>query len=143
MPWWSWIVVGVLLLGAELLFVDAQFYLVFLGVAALIVGGLDLGGVDLPGWQQWLLFSALSIATMITFRKRLYGLMRPPIADVPIGPAGDSVTLPTSLAPGARCRVDYRGTQWDAQNESELTLEVGSSAKILRVDGLTLKIARA
>ena len=32
MIWWQWIVLGVLLLGAEMLF-DAEFFLVFLGVA--------------------------------------------------------------------------------------------------------------
>ena len=33
MPWWGWIVVGAVLLGAELLLIDAEFYFVFLGVA--------------------------------------------------------------------------------------------------------------
>ena len=33
MQWWGWIAVGVILLGAELAFVDAQFYLVFIGGA--------------------------------------------------------------------------------------------------------------
>ena len=38
MPWWGWIVVGVVLLAAELLAIEAQFYLVLLGVAALLTG---------------------------------------------------------------------------------------------------------
>ena len=28
MPWWGWIIVGVVLLAAELLAIEAQFYLV-------------------------------------------------------------------------------------------------------------------
>ena len=34
MAWWSWCILGVVLLGIELLAVDAQFYLVFAGLAA-------------------------------------------------------------------------------------------------------------
>jgi membrane protein implicated in regulation of membrane protease activity len=141
MLWWTWLIVGILLLGAELFFVDAQFYLVFLGAAALLVGGLQLGGMSLPDWQQWLVFAALSLITMFTFRQRLYYFLRPPTTDVPIGPAGDSVTVSVTLAPGASCRIEYRGSHWDAHNEGEQTIAAGSKAKILRVDGLTLKVS--
>ncbi|TDJ16346.1 MAG: NfeD family protein, partial [Deltaproteobacteria bacterium] len=47
MVWWQWIVLGVVLLGAEMM-VDAEFYLVFLGVSALTVGLLDLSWADSP-----------------------------------------------------------------------------------------------
>ena len=33
MTWWSWMVLGAVLLGVELFAIDAQFYLVFLGIA--------------------------------------------------------------------------------------------------------------
>ena len=45
MQWWAWIAVGAILLGSELAFVDAQFYLVFIGASALVVGFLDLAGL--------------------------------------------------------------------------------------------------
>ena len=38
MSWWGWIIAGAILLGAELSFVSAQFYLVFIGSAAILVG---------------------------------------------------------------------------------------------------------
>ena len=41
MPWWGWILVGTLLLAAELFVVQADFYLVFLGFSALVVGTLE------------------------------------------------------------------------------------------------------
>ena len=34
MPWWGWMIVGALLLGSELMIVDAGFYLVLIGIAA-------------------------------------------------------------------------------------------------------------
>ena len=56
MPWWGWMAVGALLLVAELTFVDLEFYLVFLGLSALITGMLELAGIALPfgcsGWSS-------------------------------------------------------------------------------------------
>jgi membrane protein implicated in regulation of membrane protease activity len=62
--WWGWIVVGALLLSSEL-FVPTDFFLVFLGVAALLVGGVGLTGLALPIWAQWLLFAALSLVLLV------------------------------------------------------------------------------
>jgi len=60
MQWWAWIAVGAILLGSELAFVDAQFYLVFVGASAFVVGLLQLTGLDLAAWLQWLIFAALA-----------------------------------------------------------------------------------
>jgi membrane protein implicated in regulation of membrane protease activity len=49
MPWWGWLILGVGLLGVEMFVVDAQFYLVFIGVAAALVGLLGLAGIAWPG----------------------------------------------------------------------------------------------
>ena len=58
MQWWGWVTVGAVLLGSELTFVNAQFYLVFVGGAALIVGLLVLAGTPAADWVQWLLLQA-------------------------------------------------------------------------------------
>ena len=76
MVWWGWIVVGALLLSAEL-FVPTDFFLVFLGVAALLVGGVGLSGLALPVWGQWLLFAALSLVLLVAVRGRLKRRMLP------------------------------------------------------------------
>ncbi|MGH2570670.1 MAG: NfeD family protein, partial [bacterium] len=70
MPWWSWIVLGAALLGAEVL-LATDFYLVFFGVAAVVVGLVELGARDLPVWSQWLLFAAIAVAGLVLYRKRL------------------------------------------------------------------------
>ena len=41
MIWWQWFVLGALLLGAEIA-IDAEFYLVFLGISAIVVGLIGL-----------------------------------------------------------------------------------------------------
>ena len=51
MPWWGWMIFGALLLGAELLGVDAGFYLVFIGLAAALTGLLELAGLGLAAFH--------------------------------------------------------------------------------------------
>ena len=76
MPWWAWIVLGIGLLGVELLIIDAQFYLVFVGLAAAVVGLLGLFGLGLPEWAEWLVFAVLAVVAMLGFRRRIYESVR-------------------------------------------------------------------
>ena len=71
MPWWAWMVLGIGLLGVEMFVIDAQFYLVFVGLSAAVVGLLGLFGADLPHWAEWLVFSVLAIAAMLSERRHL------------------------------------------------------------------------
>ncbi len=77
MAWWGWIAAGALLLAAEMGLVDAEFYLVFLGLSALLVGLLALAGLGGPPWVQWLLFAALAATSLVLFRGRVYSRLRP------------------------------------------------------------------
>jgi len=137
--WWGWIIAGAILLGAELAFVDAQFYLVLLGAAAIIVG-LVSGTYALPEWLEWSLFAVLALVLMVGFRRRIYQRLRGHAPDVPVGPAGGTLTLPTALAPGDSCRVEYRGSSWTARNDGEAEIPAGAHARVTRVQGLTLSV---
>ena len=138
MYWWAWIAVGAILFGAELAFVDAQFYLVFVGAAALITGSLRLLGFDLAVWLQWLIFAILAVVSMLFFRRRIYERMRGSLPAMRTGPAGETLTLGRELQPGESCRLEYRGTSWSALNDGALTIASGARARIARVEGLTL-----
>jgi membrane protein implicated in regulation of membrane protease activity len=140
MYWWAWIAVGAILLGSELAFVDAQFYLVFVGASAFVVGMLQLAGVGLPVWLQWLIFAVLAATSMFTFRKRIYESMRRGLPAMKGGPAGEIVTMPVALPPGETCRLEYRGGSWSAVNAGKAPIAAGSRARIERVDGLTLVV---
>ena len=140
MDWWAWIAVGAILLGSELAFVDAQFYLVFVGVSAFLVGLLQLAGLGMPVWLQWLIFAALAAASVITFRRRIYDRMRRKLPPLKSGPAGEIVTLPSNLSPGELCRLEYRGCSWSAVNGGKVPIAAGAKARIERVDGLTLVV---
>lgn len=141
MPWWAWLVLGVGLLGVEMFVIDAQFYLVFLGISAIVVGLLGLAGIATPDWGQWLIFSILAVVTMVAFRRRLYQLVRARSGHVEERlTVGDHVLVPVRLEPGQTCRVDYRGSSWTARNADTHVIEAGREAAIAQVDGLTLQV---
>jgi membrane protein implicated in regulation of membrane protease activity len=144
MPWYGWIILGAALLGIEMFVIDAQFYLVFFGFAALVVGGLALAGVTLPVWGQWLVMGLLSIALMLAFRKRLYQRVRRVDGTVAQRvSAGDRMRMTIRLAPGESGKVEFRGTYWSAINESAEPLELGEEAEVVGLDGLTLRLKPA
>lgn len=141
MPWWSWMVTGTLLLGAEMFGVSAQFYLVFVGAAAILVGLLGVAGVALPEWAQWLTFAAVALTCMAFFRARLYRRFKGAEGEVEERLImGDRIVVPERLAPGASCRVDYRGTSWTARNTDQVSLEAGIEAEVWETAGLTLHL---
>lgn len=141
MPWWGWIAIGALMLAAELAFVDADFYLVFLGVSALLVGGFELSGVTLAWWAQWLVFAGLSVGSLIFFRQRVYGLFRPPPEDeIAEGVIGDVARAVAAIAPGATGRVELRGSPWSAVNEGPETIPAGGRCDVIGTEGLTVRV---
>jgi inner membrane protein len=144
MPWWGWFILAAALLAFELFVIDAQFYLVFLGVSAVLVGVLDLADGDMAAWQQWLAFAALSLVTMIAFRDRVYQLVRKRTGHVqqPLT-LGDRIVIPVRLEPGKTCRADYRGSSWTARNIDQQAIDAGKEAVIAHIDGLTLHVRAA
>ncbi len=141
MPWWGWIVVGAALLGAETV-VDAQFYLVFFGVAALVTGALTALGLVGPVWLQWAIFGVLCVVGAAAFRRRVYAMMPRTYGEVHSGTVGELAVAREPIAPGGRGKVELRGTVWDARNLSDAPLAPGESARVERVEGLVLDLRR-
>ena len=140
MTWWAWMILGAVLLGAELFAVDAQFYLVFLGVSAAVVGLATMFGIAMPEWGQWLLFAGVSVFFFVTFRKALYVKIRGGGEGYQQRYVGEVVTVGDEVAPGGRGRAQYRGSDWNIQNIGEAAISAGAQAKVVEVDGLTLKV---
>ena len=139
MTWWGWVIAGAILLAAELSLVNAQFYLVFIGSAAILVGLATLA-LPLPEWLQWGLFAALAIVSMVTFRSRIYRRFRGATPAVKTGPQGGVITLPAALTAGDSCQVEYGGSYWTVRNDSDTSLPAGSRARIVAVQHLTLLV---
>lgn len=139
MVWWAWILLGLGLLAAEML-TPGGFFVFFFGLAALVVGGLVALGVGGAEWVQWLLFSVLSVASVLAFRRRLVDLFNRP---APEGHrldslVGDVAVLTEDLPPGVVGKAELRGTVWNVRSRETGTLSRGARCTVERVDGLTL-----
>jgi membrane protein implicated in regulation of membrane protease activity len=134
-------ILGALLFGAEMVAIDAQFYLVFLGLSAAIVGFLGLAGIAMPEWAQWLVFASLSLISMFSFRRSLYDRIRGGAPGFKDGVDGDYLVIQQDLAAGSRGRANFRGSDWTVVNDSASTISAGTRAKITRSDGLTLYVS--
>ena len=141
MTWWAWMVLGAVLLGAELFAIDAQFYLVFLGASAVVVGIASVIGIAMPEWLEWIVFAALSLISMFTFRKTLYDKVHGPLPDLRESVMGDLITLDSDLEPGADARATLRGTEWTIRNVGSETIPGGSRATVRKTDGLVLHVS--
>jgi membrane protein implicated in regulation of membrane protease activity len=140
MAWWGWIAAGALLLAAEMGFVDAQFYLVFLGLSALLVGLLALAGLEGPIWLQWLLFAGFAATSFALFRKRIYARLQRGGAGLPEGVEGETVIASEPIEAGGRGRAELRGTQWTVVNAGPASLAPGGRARVIRAEGLVLEV---
>ncbi len=140
MTWWTWMVLGALLLGAELIAIDAQFYLIFLGVAAVLVGLTSLFGIVMPEWAQWMMFAVLSLISFFTFRKALYQKIHGGVVGFKESLAGNTVNVTSELAAGDEARIEFRGTKWTVRNVGSGAISAGSRARVVKADGLTLHV---
>lgn len=141
MTWWGWMIIGAVLLGAELMVIDAQFYLVFLGISAAIVGALALVGVALPEWAQWITFAVLSLLSFFTFRQRMYERISggaPGFHDTVVG---ETIKLAADLAPGDEMRAQFRGSDWTLRNVGQTPIAAGDRAVIVKSQSLTLHVS--
>ena len=139
MEWWQWIALGVLILSAET-FIDSEFYLVFIGLAAIAVGFNHFAPYELPIFGQWLLFSALCAAFIVVFRRKLYEKLRGNPPDIEDGILGEVAIARQSIAAGGHGRVELRGTTWTAHNESDTPIPARGRARIEGSQGLMLLI---
>lgn len=141
MPWWGWITIGAICLIAEMTIVDLQFFLVFLGASALLVGLLGLAGFALPFWGQWLAFAVLAVGSLVVFRRRLYSILRPPPEDqIREGVVGDRATSVGAIGPGKTGTVVLRGSTWTGRNVGADAIPPGGPCRIERADGVVLEI---
>lgn len=138
--WWHWLVIGLLLVLAELA-TAGGFYVIFFGIAALTVGVLSGFEIVEPLWVQLLLFSLISIASLLVFRARLLKWFQhdpqQPQIDTLVGEIG---VASDELAPGTVGKVEVRGAAWSARNATGALVLRGTRVRVVRVDGLTLHI---
>jgi membrane protein implicated in regulation of membrane protease activity len=140
MLWWHWLLLGLVLTALELA-TAGGFYIIFFGIAAIIVSGLVLLDIAGPLWFQLLLFSLLAIASLLFFRNPLMRRLRlsggAPDLDTLAAETGSVIQ---AMAPGASGRVELRGTSWSARNVGTTPLGSGARCVVVRSERLTLLV---
>ena len=140
MTWWHWLALGLILVALEMA-ASGGFYVIFFGVAAIAIGGLHLFGLAGPAWFQLLLFSVLSVGSLLLFRNPLLRLMKldTPGEDVD-SLVGETAIPSEEIGPGAVGRAELRGTVWSARNVGSTPLSRGQRCRVVRVDRLMIFI---
>ncbi len=147
MPSWGWILLGALLLGSEL-FVDSGFYLLFLGLAGLLMGAAGLAGIEGEIWEEWLAFAIVSVVLVASLRSRIYGRLTEARGTAPaligeVGTAGEDIACGEAgedIACGETGRAELRGSQWTARNVGDGAIARGARMRVEEIEGLLLLV---
>lgn len=136
---WHWLALGFGLLAVELL--GTAGYFLWLGLSALIVGGLL---AILPmSWQlQWLSFATFSLATTWLWWRQQWKKDKEDDLSRDLNQKykqliGKTVTIDQNFSVGLN-RIHIADTTWSAQCEKEIP--AGTRVKIVAVDGIILVI---
>ncbi|WP_114946448.1 NfeD family protein [Microvirga calopogonii] len=135
---WAWIILGVVLIGVELL-APGSFFL-WLGLAAIVTGMFDaLLGLS---WQAAaLLFALLAVGAVILGRYVTRSKTQPDTEAAPLNQRGQSLvgrvfTLETPIKDGeGRIRVD--DSSWRVTGADRFA---GAKVRVVRVEGSTLVV---
>jgi membrane protein implicated in regulation of membrane protease activity len=140
MLWWYWVVLGLALAALELA-TPGGFFIIFFGIAAIIVGLLELAGLAVAGWVQWMMFSVIAVAALALFRDPLLRWVRTRDgADTVDSLVGEVAVALGDIAPGGHGRGELRGSAWNARNVDTTTLLAGQRCRVVAVQGLTLDL---
>jgi len=141
---WSWWILGVILLAAEL--AAPGVFLIWIGAAAIVVGALSLAlwNAAFWGWQvQLLLFAVLSGAFALAGR-RFYSSRNQASDEPNLNRRGESLvgrtaTLHEPIAEG-RGRIRLDDTWWSVMGPD---LPAGTQVKVVAASGRDLKVEAA
>ncbi|WP_108124147.1 NfeD family protein [Saccharospirillum mangrovi] len=138
-----WIVVGILLILSELL--ATSVVAVFIGLGALVTGlALWAGVIQSLAWQL-IVFSVVSLGTLILARRRLKAWFGGFTANQGENHSafrqdiGERVIVETDFAQGAG-RVILNGVAWDALSDDDL--KAGDIAWVVSNEGIRLTVSR-
>ncbi len=139
MSWWIWILLGLGLLMFEII-IPGGIIMLFFGISALVVGGLVAANAGGPLWFQILLFSVLSVVSLLTLRGPILRRMKATqhAAGEVDSLIGANVELMDDIAPGAEGKAVLRGSVWTAHNLGDRQLDRGKRCTVEKVEGLKL-----
>ncbi|HQR50362.1 MAG TPA: NfeD family protein [Methylophilaceae bacterium] len=144
-PLWAWAILGLVLLGAEML--SGTFYLLWFGIAALCVALLLALWPDAPFSLQLLAFSVLALTSLTVWKLKYHGK----VADLRIGQShGDAIgqagRISATVAPEQLGRITFTmpvmgSREWTAVSDERI--EAGETAVVSGIEGNYLRVNRA
>src|SRR3990170_424352 len=138
MLWWHWLVIGLILVALEMA-ASGGFYVIFFGIAALAIAGLHVFDWAGPIWVQLVLFSAISVGSLLAFRGPLLAWMHVGGPGKEVDSFVGDIALPLEDIPaGAVGRAEMRGAVWSARNQDSVTIARGERCTVVGVDRLTI-----
>ena len=138
--WWHWLALGLILVALEIA-ASGGFYVIFFGIAAIAISGLRVLGAAGPAWVQVLLFSVLSVASLLLFRSPLMRWMKLDREGADVDSlVGENAVARENIPPGGIGRVELRGTVWTARNAGRTELVNGQRLIVVRVQQLTIHV---
>jgi len=132
-----WAIVGIVLIIIEISMFS--FVLCFFGVGALLVSLTSMLHLT-PGIpSQSIAFVVLSILLMFVLRKtarKLFAGTKDAIPDY----IGQKVKITKTINPGEEGVVSYRGSDWIAFGDAQVTYQEGELVEILDRDGIRFRV---
>lgn len=140
LAWWTWLILGLVLMVAELL-LPSGFFLFFFGVGAVSTAFLAFAGLLSSFHAQGLAFIVISLFCVILLRKPLLAKLhfknRVHSVDSLIGQTAKALE---PIAPQAFGKVEMRGSSWSALNTGSEPIALQDRCRVEKVDGLTLHV---
>ena len=140
LTWWIWLVLGIVLMVAELL-LPTGFFCFFFGLSGIAIGLLTYIGLLSSFIAQGLAFIAISLLCIALLRKPLVTKFhfqnRAHTVDSLVGETAKAME---AIAPQAIGKVEMRGTSWSAFNIGSEIIPLDFRCRVEKVEGLTLHV---
>ncbi len=140
--WWVWMVLGLLLLVAEMM-LPTDFFVFFTGVGAVVTAITTGLGLTNGLMSQAITFALVSLVSLITLRgwmrqMLLHRSMPTKEVDALVGEIGTTVDEIPANGVG---KVTLRGSPWSARNPSSNAIPKGVRVRVDKVDSITLVVS--
>jgi membrane protein implicated in regulation of membrane protease activity len=140
LTWWTWLVVGLVLMVAELL-LPTGFFLFFFGVGGIVTACLAYFGLLSSVIAQGFAFIGISLFCVFLLRRPLLTKFHFRNHTHPVDSlVGETVKALEAIAPQAIGKVEMRGSCWSALNTGSAPISLDTRCRVEKVDGLTLHI---
>jgi inner membrane protein len=138
MPWWIWVLFGLLLLAIEL--ASSTLHIGLFAIGAFTVAILEAFGVHMPLWAELMTFTVVSVVSIVVVRPiliRKLGLDHKRVVDTLVG---EQALALDDIEPRGIGKAEMRGTSWSARNIGETIVTRGQRCVVTDIEGLVIHI---